>query len=98
MLEHEHSFAVCLDLPVDATQVEDAFMTPWSSIRCFTKAVRAALYTICADGGANRLFDLSPTWRQASAAAIEYIPDLIKGDMDSIRQEVVDHYSGAGSR
>ncbi|KAK2990616.1 hypothetical protein RJ640_019896 [Escallonia rubra] len=40
---------------------------------------------LCADGGANRLFD-------------EYKPDVIKGDMDSIRTEVLDFYANLGTK
>ncbi|CAA7267145.1 unnamed protein product [Cyclocybe aegerita] len=46
----------------------------------------------CADGGANRLHDsfLDPKER------LRYIPDLIKGDLDSIRPEVRRFYESLG--
>ncbi|KAH6913031.1 thiamine pyrophosphokinase [Coprinopsis sp. MPI-PUGE-AT-0042] len=43
----------------------------------------------CADGGANRLYDAF----QDDATRLRYLPDLIKGDLDSIRPDVRDFYS-----
>ncbi|KZO97339.1 Thiamin pyrophosphokinase [Calocera viscosa TUFC12733] len=45
----------------------------------------------CADGGANRLFD-ALTEEERSAR----IPDLIKGDLDSIRHDVQSFYTSKG--
>lgn len=55
---------------------------------------------VCADGGANRLFDELPQFfPQDDALAVrkKYKPDAIKGDMDSVRDEVVDFYSNLGT-
>ena len=42
---------------------------------------------ICAEGGANRLYDqVSPNLRT------KYIPEYIVGDLDSVRSEVQDFY------
>ncbi|ESK89035.1 thiamin pyrophosphokinase 1 [Moniliophthora roreri MCA 2997] len=43
----------------------------------------------CADGGANRLFEVT-------AGKKTFIPDLIKGDLDSLRYDVQQHYSALG--
>lgn len=51
----------------------------WSSCR----------YKICADGGANRLFDLCTS---ANKNTNDFIPDFIVGDLDSARADVIDYY------
>ncbi|KAF8738094.1 hypothetical protein AX14_011859, partial [Amanita brunnescens Koide BX004] len=48
----------------------------------------------CADGGANRLYDLL---RNGGVTGNQrYLPDLIKGDLDSIRDDVRRYYTGQG--
>ena len=42
---------------------------------------------MCADGGANRLYD-----------RVDWIPDLIVGDLDSLRPSVRKHYAAQGTR
>ncbi|KAK4482191.1 hypothetical protein RD792_009333, partial [Penstemon davidsonii] len=52
------------------------------------------------DGGANRLYDELPQLfpeEEALAIRKRYKPDLIKGDMDSIREEVLQFYKNAGT-
>lgn len=59
----------------------------------------AATTRICADGGANRLYDqiadmlpgLDPELARSS-----FLPDLIKGDLDSVRPDVQDFYTSRG--
>ncbi|KAF5367544.1 hypothetical protein D9758_003668 [Tetrapyrgos nigripes] len=54
----------------------------------------------CADGGANRLYDLLRDKNKIDSDSEEllnlYKPDLIKGDLDSIRDDVKDFYSSKG--
>lgn len=42
---------------------------------------------VCADGGANRVFDLLPS----------LVPDAIVGDLDSARPDVLEYYRGLGA-
>ncbi|KAH8935753.1 hypothetical protein BDL97_17G045700 [Sphagnum fallax] len=54
---------------------------------------------VCADGGANRLYDELPLWFPDDDPADvrqRYKPDVIKGDLDSIRPEVKEYYSEMG--
>ncbi|KAH9327288.1 hypothetical protein KI387_007466, partial [Taxus chinensis] len=67
----------------------------------FTPALwdRAQL-RICADGGANRLHDEIPKFFPTENPALirqRYKPDVIKGDLDSIRPEVLEFYANMGS-
>ncbi|CAH1447500.1 unnamed protein product [Lactuca virosa] len=53
---------------------------------------------LCADGGANRLFDNMPELCSDEHNVQErYKPDVIKGDMDSIRPDVLNFYKNLGT-
>nr|CAB3479340.1 unnamed protein product [Digitaria exilis] len=65
---------------------------------CFL--LEAASLRVCADGGANRVFDGMPELLPGEDPAdirSRYKPDVIKGDMDSIRPEVKEYYSNLGT-
>ncbi|KAJ3112798.1 hypothetical protein HK100_002211 [Physocladia obscura] len=56
-----------------------------------------AALKICADGGANRLYDSFSILQEYDSDAVEaqrssFLPDLIKGDLDSIRPKVKQYY------
>lgn len=69
------------------------------------RAWQAVDIRLCADGGANRLFDvdhesqyvtlsLKATYAcHADTRQTRYLPDLIKGDLDSLRPDVQAHYA-----
>ncbi|KAG8067873.1 hypothetical protein GUJ93_ZPchr0005g14372 [Zizania palustris] len=56
---------------------------------------------VCADGGANRVFDGMPELlpgQDPDVVRARYKPDVIKGDMDSVRPEVMEYYSNLGTK
>lgn len=67
---------------------------------------KKASFRICADGGANRLYHASRQGQQAATSNIdhdeekveEYLPDVIRGDLDSLLPAVSDYYQSRGTR
>ncbi len=57
---------------------------------------------ICADGGANRLYDEVPQLlcsasdEKTNQIRQQYLPQSIQGDLDSLRKEVKTFYAGNG--
>ncbi|KIJ67070.1 hypothetical protein HYDPIDRAFT_85334 [Hydnomerulius pinastri MD-312] len=58
----------------------------------------ACEWRCCADGGGNRLHDLLGAAQTDDGREMRslYMPDLIKGDMDSLRDDVREYYSSKG--
>lgn len=59
----------------------------------------AAAFCVCADGGANRLHDEVPRMfpnESADAVRSRFLPHLIKGDLDSVRPDVLEFYTSHG--
>ncbi|EPS64299.1 hypothetical protein M569_10483, partial [Genlisea aurea] len=99
----KHSTAFLLpDLPAeDATGRTYALVILNRSLPRFTPLMwKRAKLRLCADGGANRLFDELPLFfpsEDADAVRKSFKPDVIKGDMDSIREEVLGFYKDLGT-
>ncbi|KAG0298389.1 hypothetical protein BGZ96_000103 [Linnemannia gamsii] len=58
----------------------------------FNNVWENATYRICADGGANRLYDLLKTDEERE----KFLPDCIRGDLDSLRDSVKEYYQSVG--
>ncbi|KAK3166421.1 hypothetical protein QOZ80_1AG0045610 [Eleusine coracana subsp. coracana] len=94
-------------LPTGSSTPADAAATTYALIVLNQRLPRfapllwaRARLRLCADGGANRVFDgmleLLPDEDPAEVRK-RYKPDVIKGDMDSIRPEVMEYYSNLGA-
>ena len=74
---------------------------PCTSLPCTIVSMGPAVAqaVICADGGANRLYDELPSMVPGEDAAElrkRYRPAAIKGDLDSLRPEIRHFYEGLG--
>lgn len=73
--------------------------SPLEDLDYFRRLYTYASYVVCADGGANRLYDLltfafsDHAW---DVALRKYLPHSIHGDLDSISSHVRDSYSKLG--
>ncbi|CDO94242.1 unnamed protein product [Kluyveromyces dobzhanskii CBS 2104] len=59
-------------------------------VSVFEKLWNRYTIKVCADGGANRLYDYLSDYN-----GNKYQPDLVVGDMDSIREDVLKYYKGS---
>lgn len=75
-----------------ASSLETALIvinTPIIRRDVFATVWKNASIRYCADGGANRVYD-------AFGKDDAYVPDLIKGDLDSLRDDVRQYYASKG--
>jgi len=59
----------------------------------FEKLWNISRFRVCADGGANRLHDATAT----IVSGRNYVPDMIRGDLDSLRPDVESFYKELGT-
>ncbi|XP_042483668.1 thiamine pyrophosphokinase 1-like [Macadamia integrifolia] len=103
LMSHSSSFLLP-SIPVDNNNPSPtyALVVLNQSLPRFTPLLwKAAQLRICADGGANRLYDEMPElFPQEDSQNVRNRckPDVIKGDMDSIRADVLEFYSNLGTK
>ncbi|KAF1912809.1 thiamine pyrophosphokinase [Ampelomyces quisqualis] len=67
---------------------------PIAHFDAFARLWRHSGYRICADGGANRLFDMFQG--ELATQRESYLPNVIHGDLDSLRDDVRAYYASHG--
>ncbi|KAF2683980.1 thiamine pyrophosphokinase-like protein 1 [Lentithecium fluviatile CBS 122367] len=67
---------------------------PIADFPVFARLWRNTKYRICADGGANRLYDMFEGKLEKQRA--DYLPNAIHGDLDSLRNDVRAYYAARG--
>ncbi|KAF1937366.1 thiamine pyrophosphokinase [Clathrospora elynae] len=67
---------------------------PIAHFTAFSRLWKHSGYRICADGGANRLFDMFEGDLVEQRG--QYLPDIIRGDLDSLRDDVRNYYAAQG--
>ncbi|KAG9416234.1 cAMP-dependent protein kinase subunit [Aphanomyces cochlioides] len=101
----------CLPLSPGRLKIHDnTFMTSSSSladdplalivingiglVSSFDHLWKNAKITVCADGGANKLYD----YIQKDSTTRTYVPQYVKGDLDSIRPDVASYFETLGTQ
>ncbi|KAL5115127.1 thiamine pyrophosphokinase [Pleosporales sp. CAS-2024a] len=67
---------------------------PIAHLDVFVRLWKHTEYRTCADGGANRLFDLFDG--DMAMQREQYLPNIIHGDLDSLRDDVRAYYASHG--
>lgn len=83
--QHSSAALVILNTPIQTTanhSLPAVFQVLWKS----------TTFHVCADGGANRLYDATTLIGEDDAL----VPDLITGDLDSLRPDVRSYYEKMG--
>lgn len=65
-------------------------------MKTFEHLWESSALTICADGGANRLY--AETFDEKLVQSTKYVPTFIKGDCDSIQPAILEHYKKHGTK
>ncbi|KAH7128787.1 thiamine pyrophosphokinase-like protein 1 [Dendryphion nanum] len=84
------------ELPIGANAPDLLILNqPIASFALFSRLWKHSRYRICADGGANRLFDMF-TGAASESRRADYLPGSIHGDLDSLRDDVRGYYTAQG--
>ncbi|ODQ66679.1 Thiamin pyrophosphokinase [Nadsonia fulvescens var. elongata DSM 6958] len=76
------------DVPGNANRALIILNQPITSSYIFESIWKYCSYRMCADGGANRLYD----YLANDKSRVEFLPDAITGDFDSVRPDVLAFY------
>nr|VDD53602.1 unnamed protein product [Brassica oleracea] len=102
VMSHSSSFLLPAD---EASAKRYALIVLNQNLPRFTPLLwEHAKLRLCADGGANRIYDELPLFFPREDALLIrnrsplYKPDVIKGDMDSIRPDVLHFYLSLGTK
>ncbi|KAH0848784.1 hypothetical protein AYO21_09858 [Fonsecaea monophora] len=60
--------------------------------------IGAASLLVCADGGANRLYNYDKAAQNGMSRLKRRVPDAVIGDLDSLTESVGEHYRSLGSQ
>ncbi|KAI8821105.1 thiamine pyrophosphokinase [Fimicolochytrium jonesii] len=85
-------YLIAQDAPFDAVLI--VLNQPIGAKEAFWRIWKNTAAHVCADGGANRLYDAFVDEGERS----KYIPDFICGDFDSLRSEVKQWYERKGTQ
>eukprot|EP00268_Persea_americana_P049042 TRINITY_DN5221_c0_g2_i4.p1 TRINITY_DN5221_c0_g2~~TRINITY_DN5221_c0_g2_i4.p1 ORF type:complete len:238 (-),score=30.82 TRINITY_DN5221_c0_g2_i4:2121-2834(-) len=101
LMSHSSSFLLPSIPPNSGPTLTYALVVLNQPLPRFTPLLwKHAQLRLCADGGANRLYDEMPALlphEDPLDVRHRYKPDIIKGDMDSIRPEVQEFYIKLGT-
>lgn len=81
-------------MPISSKKCALIILNQPFSLGLLWKLWKKSAWKACADGGANRLYDTFSGELQNLRS--RFLPDLIKGDFDSIREDVKAYYSSQG--
>ncbi|WPT14018.1 Thiamine pyrophosphokinase 1 [Picochlorum sp. SENEW3] len=80
-------------------QTSAVIVLNWKLPKISTTVLEQASICVCADGGANRLYDEIPKLlpnEDAAAVRKRFMPHVIAGDLDSVRDDVREYYGSLG--
>ncbi|KAF1850444.1 thiamine pyrophosphokinase [Cucurbitaria berberidis CBS 394.84] len=89
-------FLVESDHPEDSSTPPDLLILnqPIAHFAAFSRLWKHSKYRICADGGANRLFDMFQG--DLAKQRAQFLPNSVHGDLDSLRDDVREYYTAHG--